>query len=355
MTRELMFSAVRVEGMTIALNADGKLPERIKVLNWGENPNFHGLAVRVGKPLMAAMSSGVYPFKRVALDFEHNTYPGSPAYLESVEPRKVAGFGTIEVVEGEGVYLCVDSWTPQGAEGAVNYCDVSAVPAMDKFGNVVAVKSVALCRNGAVPEMEFRDVALSVDSAFVDLVSTNTNKEISMEKLKAFIAKLLGKEPADVTDEEVVAEVEKKFAAGAVEPKPVDAALNVADVGAVVKAAVAQAVKELETQVVALSASVDSVKGAGVAKDKQGIIDEGRRAGKDVRLPEEAVAALSVDAIRTHVDGLPVTIPVDKRTPFSVREKGAVGVVTEYQRSLCLSCGVDADAVFGAEKAEKAE
>ena len=90
---------VRTTGLEIALSADAsKLPHRIKVLNWGDNLNCYGKRVNVGPLFAKCLAAPTYPFRKVALDFEHNTYPGTTAYKESQEPRPVAGFGTIEAI-----------------------------------------------------------------------------------------------------------------------------------------------------------------------------------------------------------------------------------------------------------------
>lgn len=350
--KELIITPVRVDGLTFALSADGELPKRIKVLKWGENPNWYGLNIRVGKELVAAMNSTVYPWKKVALDYEHNTLPGTRAYRESSEPRTVAGFGPVEVVEGEGVFLCMENYTPSGVENALNYCDVSAAPSLDRNGNVTSIKSVALCRNGAVPEMDFCEVALSIDADVFDVITGNKNKENPMkEKWRAFLAKLLKKSPEEVTEEEVDSAVKM---AGGKEPEekpaePAPVALSADAFGAAVTAAVQKAVKPLEEKVVGMSADLDKFKGVGLASRKQGIMDEARRAGKAVNLPEAAVVALSVEQLEEHVKGLSVTIPVDQRTPKHVAEPGANGEIGEDQRTVALNCGMEPEKVFGKE------
>ena len=153
---------LRTTGVAVSLSADAaKLPRRIRVLNWGDNPNCHGKRVNVGALFVKCLNADTYPYRKVALDFEHNTFPGTAAYKESKEPRPVAGFGTIEAVEGDGVYITMSSWTPDGEKMAANYADVSAGAVTDKEGNLVAVASVALCRAGAVDGMDFVEAPLS--------------------------------------------------------------------------------------------------------------------------------------------------------------------------------------------------
>lgn len=355
--KQIMITPVRVEGVGYALNADGKLPTRIKILSWGDNPNFYGLTVRVGQPLVDKMRDKVYPWHKVALDFEHNTLPGTTAYKESSEPRSVAGFGVIEVVEGDGVYLCMDKYTPEGAAKAANYCDVSASPALDAFGNVIAIKSVALCRNGAVPEMDFVEVALSVSASVSDLLSTTKKTETNMDKLRAWIAKLLGKDPATVTEDEMIAGLEAKVATPVADPA-LSVPVPVADAAALSVEAISKMLLErmtpVQEQVAALSASFAALQGASVAGQKQGIIDEARRAGKAVTLPEAAVAALSVEQVEEHCKGLAITIPVDQRTPAHVSEQPRMAAISEQDRVIALNCGLDPDVVFGKSAAKQA-
>jgi phage I-like protein len=167
----------------VSLSADAaQLPHRIKILNWGDNPNCHGKRVNVGPLFVKCLNAAEYPYRKVALDFEHNTFPGTAAYKESKEPRPVAGFGMIEAVEGEGVFITMSSWTPEGEKMAVNFADVSAGAVTDKEGNLIAVASVALCRAGAVDGMDFVEAPLSgsVSSALSGIANSRDNLMITL-------------------------------------------------------------------------------------------------------------------------------------------------------------------------------
>lgn len=137
-------------------------PTRIRVLAWGVNESTKG-NFTVGPVTVQALSANQrrYGFDRIALDFNHNTVPGTPAFLEAKEPRPVAAYGRAEVVEGEGLFVTDLSWTPDGLANWRNYSDVSATPARDEQGNVIFLHSAAICRQGAVPGMEL--VAASVE------------------------------------------------------------------------------------------------------------------------------------------------------------------------------------------------
>lgn len=324
---------LRTTGVAVALSADAaKLPRRIKVLNWGDNPNCHGRRVNVGPLFAKCLSSAVYPYRQVALDFEHNTFPGTAAYKESREPRPVAGFGSIEVVEGRGVYLTMSSWTPEGERMAVNYADVSAGAVTDKDGNVVAVSSVALCRAGAVDGMDFVEAPLSggVSSALSGIINNN-NKEGRAMDFKALLIKSLGLGD-DATDEAIQAALAK-----ALERKPDEnQEARQAAMSAAVKAAVAEAVKPIQEQVAALSA-------AAVAHEKRDLVAEAAREGKVVALSADALAKLSVEDLKATIAKTAVTVPLSAKTPATVKETAPSGEVPDEFRRIALNCGVSPD------------
>jgi len=343
---------LRTTGTTVTLSADAaKLPHRIKVLNWGDNPNCHGKRVNVGPLFVKCLSAATYPYRKVALDFEHNTFPGTPAYKESAEPRPVAGFGTIEAVEGDGVYITMSSWTPDGEKMAVNFADVSAGAVTDKEGNLIAVASVALCRAGSVDGMDFVEAPLSggVASALSGIINNGEvpsawcpvpgadgaepNKKGKAMDYKALLLKTLGL-GEDATDEAIQAAAE---AAGK-KPKEAgepgtgngerDAALSAA-----VKAAVAEAVKPIEEKVAALSA-------AAVAHEKQDLVAEAAREGKVVALSADALEKISVEDLKATIAKTAVTVPLSARTPTTIKENKTEGEVPEEFRKIALSCGV---------------
>ncbi len=321
---------LRTTGTAVSLSADAaKLPRRIKVLNWGENPNCRGQRVNVGALFLKCLNAATYPYRKVALDFEHNTFPGTAAYKESQEPRPVAGFGTIEAVEGDGVYLTMSSWTPEGERMAVNFADVSAGAVTDKDGNVVAIASVALCRAGAVDGMDFVEAPLSggVSSALSGIINNNQKGQQAMD-YKALLLKLLGL-GEDATDEAIQAALD---AAG---KKPTQEEQNAA-LSAAVKAAVAEAVKPINEKVAALSA-------AAVAHEKADLVAEAAREGKVIALSADALAKLSVEDLKATIAKTAVTVPLNAKTPANIKEKTSEGDVPEEFRRIALNCGVSPD------------
>ena len=249
-----------VTPVALAAGDGAKLPTRMKVLGWGDNPNCQGRKVVVGRKLVESMAAPTYAFKQIALDYEHNTCPLSSAYKHSQEPRPVAAFLSVDVVEGQGVFVNVDRWTPSGLENAHNYCDLSATPMMDAEGNVVAVVAVALTRTGAVPGITFSQAALAALAAMED---ENKNPEGIEMNWKEIVAKQLGLEPG-CTDEELQTAWKAHLEQVAAKPaaKPDTAALSATEVGEIVATAV-------QASTAALSARLD-------AQEKQKIVDDAR-------------------------------------------------------------------------------
>lgn len=136
--------------------AGDKLPDRIKVLGWGRNESVYG-PVLLDEQAVASLNANQRKLghDRVALDYEHNTVPGSDEYARTKEPREVAAFGTVEPVAGDGLYLKDLTWTPGGQAHARNYEDLSLAPKLDEENRVVFVHSAALTRNGAVYDLSF--------------------------------------------------------------------------------------------------------------------------------------------------------------------------------------------------------
>ena len=327
---------VRTAGTGVALSADAaKLPHRIKILNWGDNPNCHGRRVNVGPLFAKCLGAETYPYRKVALDFEHNTFPGTAAYKESREPRPVAGFGSIEVAEGRGVYLTMSGWTPEGERMASHYADVSAGAVTDGDGNVVAVASVALCRAGAVDGMDFVEAPLSggVSSALGGIMD-NIKQEGKAMDYRALLVKSLGLGD-DATDEAVQAALAK-----ALERKPdagdgAEKEAGEAAIAETVKAAVAEAVKPIEERVAALSA-------AAVAHEKADLVAAAAREGKVVALSVDALAKLSVEDLKEAIAKTAATVPLSARTPGKLAEPQA-DALSEAQRRIAANCGVSPD------------
>ncbi|HEX5222627.1 MAG TPA: phage protease [Verrucomicrobiae bacterium] len=134
----------------------GELPSRLKILGWGKSTSVHG-DVTLGElsALVLPQKQRALGFEKVALDFEHNTVPGTAEYNRTSEPRRVAAFGVVKLFPNEGLFLDELEWTPAGQAEARNFTDLSPAVEMDRDGNVLFVHSAALTRNGAVYGLSF--------------------------------------------------------------------------------------------------------------------------------------------------------------------------------------------------------
>jgi len=132
------------------------LPKRIKVLSWGKNTTTDG-DVYLTKETLKTFSDYQKKTGRdedVALDFGHNTVPGSIEYVAG-EPKQIAAYGDPELIEGDGLYLNDLEWTDSGKKNAKNYKDLSPAVKVDRNGVVIGLHSVALTEAGAVHGLKF--------------------------------------------------------------------------------------------------------------------------------------------------------------------------------------------------------
>lgn len=134
------------------------LPQRLKFFAWGDNKSTDG-NFRAGEKTSAELSANQKKlgFERVAIDFNHCSVPGTDTYkdlLSQGQPPLIFGYGRVNPIPGDGLYLEDIIWTPLGVQHARNFEDLS--PAIqDEDGEVTLVHSVALTPNGKVEGLEF--------------------------------------------------------------------------------------------------------------------------------------------------------------------------------------------------------
>jgi hypothetical protein len=156
----------------------GAPPSRLKILPWGESATTRGPVVvddTAARALPAAQAR--VNMRRVALDFQHNTVPGTEAFAAAQEPRPVAAFGSVEIEPGVGVFLDRLEWTPAGAEAfaAGNYPDLSPAVVLDGARRVALVHSAALVRNGAIYGLHAFTATVDSRSAGDDAAATSAD------------------------------------------------------------------------------------------------------------------------------------------------------------------------------------
>lgn len=328
--------------------AGDQLPTELKLLDFGVNQTRKG-PVSVGQK-----TRDTFPrlqrergFDRVALDFEHNTVPGTKAYKESSEPRPVAAYG-IPQLRADGIYLTSLTWTPDGVKSARNFIDLSPAPELDDNGEVIFLHSAALCRQGAVDGLSFYSVNVPVNAG------ENQNEDALMEKVLAALRKGLGL--AETATEEDIGKCLSTMSAELADAKVKLVALtaslasrtSVQESGPGVEQKAAKDAKSPE--LVTLSAEVKDLAGkiatfaAEIEKrDRSDLVALACREGKVLPLNADQVAATPVATLRDMVKNLAVTVPVEKRTPIHVQEFSVTAEpeLTETQKQIARNCGID--------------
>ena len=189
-------------------HTDGVLPKRLKIAKWGVNVarSVNGIGADktflVNDTTVAAlpgMQSRI-GYDLVQLDFEHQTHRGSKNYV--APPHNVAGHGRIEVVAGEGIFYVAADYTPSGVKHAADYPDLSGVFWPNEKGEVVFVSSVALCQQGSVEGIHFKEAELTALAASISASLADLDGLSDGDRVCALMRQFLGFDetatPADV-------------------------------------------------------------------------------------------------------------------------------------------------------------
>jgi hypothetical protein len=259
----------------------GALPERKKILNWGVNPTVRGPVivsdetVRVFNAVQAQKGRDL-----IALDYEHNTVRGTPAWKDSKEPREVAAFCRAEVIPGEGVFIFNIEPTPSGKTNARNYCDLSPAAEFLRGTNIVGgLHSVALCRQGAVNDLRIFSMEATMDCRLMLATLLNLGADVADEQLQQAYDAAMAASAAEATAEEGP-----------------DMATMSADL------------LKLTTQVATLTAEVAASRQAAAAATSA-------VQALSVEASTTAKATLLRDDLREHIASLQPTVPLQRLTP----------------------------------------
>jgi hypothetical protein len=188
-----------------------KLPTRIKVFAWGDNPSTKGnFCVGEGTAKTLSANQHALGFDRVAIDYNHCTVEGSPEYVKG-QPKAIFGYGRPNVVKGDGIYLEDIEWTPLGAKNARNYEDLSPA-AHQEDGQIDFIHSVALTPNGCLYDVTFFS-ASGGDKTNDDVMSTPNTAVITL----AALAGAMGL-AATATEAETMGRLQKLNRLSALEP-----------------------------------------------------------------------------------------------------------------------------------------
>lgn len=321
----------------------GDLPTELKLLQMGPNSTRKGNVILGAKTqALFAANQRALGFDRVALDFEHNTVKGTPAFSEASEPRPVAAYG-IPTLRPDGLYLTNLEWTPSGMRSARDFYDLSPAVQLEN-GEVTFLHSAALCRQGAVDGLHFYTLDL-VPSTEPQNPAFKQEEDELMDKIRALLLKGLGLAET-ATDDEIAA---KLAGMGGMQTTLTALSAKLDDLNA-------QAAKMIEEnkKLLALSAGVEgnaatiaTLQASLEKAERSAILRDAMAAGKVIPLTAEQIAATPVATLTTMVAALPVTVPLSARTPGNVQEFAVTaGEPTEQQKQIAIRCGMDPAKVF---------
>ena len=295
-----------------------ELPKRLKILNWGVNDTATKGPVTVGPNTAAALAANqaAMGFAEIALDYNHNSLPGHPNF--QADPRKVGGYGSLEVIEGDGLYLTALSYTPSGNENAREYRDLSPAVLLDDAGEVIFCHSVALCPQGEVRGLSFYSVNITeaLSAAAVAPSSKNQKPNHTMD-YKKLLCLMLGLDPATATDAEIEAAAKKL---GETEKKETE-----------VKEGDGKDIKALSTQVGSLSKIVSDLVNLNDSRERDVILQGAMQAGKVVPLSARTLPLADFKAIVDQLE--PNRVPMEQRTPENLTALAAGDALPNAQEA----------------------
>lgn len=309
------------------------LPERILILAWGEHDTTKGKVI-CDDTTMKQLSAynAARNWDRIALDFEHNSVPGSPTYQG--EPVKVAGYGTLQLVAGEGIYLVMSSWTPEGREYAAggHYGDLSPVVKVNDQNEVIGLHSAALCRHGATPGLVFLSAAGPIQTP-ASRIKHPAHTTMSPEELMKAIAKALGLAET-ATAEEILSGLTSKMGAMDATEKELTA---MKDKQKALAAAGDDTLKQLAAQLTELKGELKTLSATQLDSQRGEIIAQATREGKAV---PSIAKTLDLASLKQLCAELPVTIPMEKRTPEMIALSTLGSQETPEQKAVSQMTGV---------------
>ena len=319
-----------------------ELPKRLVLFKWGQNETTRGLR-HVGEKTLQVFSANqkAFGFDSVALDFEHNTVPGTEEYKLSPPPRLIAGTGKPFCERGVGVGIDIEHYTPEGTKFALDghYSNISGAAAFDENGEVIFLHSGALARQGANfdAKLGLFSAAIGDDGKFIHTSENQIHAaNPSMNKLiiQIFTALGLTAPKDDATDEQLAASA-KEFLAKLVPAAPGTKALETFT-ARLDKIEKADPAAPLQT----FAARLDKI-------ERGYILDLAARDGKVVpaeMLPDkDGKGGVTIEALQTFVASAPVTVPLEQRTPRHVQTfsaTGLTGATASEAEKIHKNCGV---------------
>jgi len=245
---------------------------------------------------------------RLALDAEHCTVEGTPAYLAGKEPRAVLAWATLTASPAEGlVYEDIEP-TPLGLEAWANkqYQDISPAVFRRADGTVLAVHSAAFCRHGEIDGLTIAAAAAGprLTPFFAALSATLTPSIQPMNKLLKTILAALN---IDLSEDAPEAD---QVAAGEL------AASKIAELMKAPPAAMTGDMKALQAQLVTLSASVTTLQNERDELARNELVRQAAAEGKVIPLSAEVLKLTPLSVLTEIVkQAKPGEVPLGRHTP----------------------------------------
>ena len=328
-------------------------PTRLVVLPWGTSDGRERGKFICNERTVELFGASQRALKldRLAIDFEHATVPGTPAYESSQEPRKVAGYGTPKVEPGVGIVLVDIAWTPEGlaAIQGGHFQDLSPATYREKDGSgvVVGLHSVGLVRHGELDGLTVDWSAKTAASLLSGLTALSaahddskaprstpsaTDKDNSDTKpMKELLLKLLSALGVTVADDADDAAFESAVTAGASK----------------LEALMAKPKEEVEpdamsAELASIKADLAAMKGDREQARRDALVAEATRDGKVIPLSAEDVNKLPVDILSAMIGKLPAgDVATQRKTPDSSKASETPDALsadeTKYARQLGLT------------------
>lgn len=292
----------------VALDASGgaPFPRRLVICPPGQSDarsrgkiivsadTFSGLAER-----QASMKLGM----RLALDAEHCTVEGTPAYLADKEPRAVLAWATLSGSPEEGlVYEDIEP-TPLGLEAWANkqYQDISPAVFRRKDGTVLAVHSTAFCRHGELDGLTiFAAAAGKTLAPFFAALSASTFPK-PMKPTAELIA--------------LLAALGVTLAADADEATTTAALISGTSKASEMMSDKPSAMSAFETRLTTLSADLQTVKSERDDMKREQLVTRAGLEGKVIPLSAEMIKATPLNVLEEIVSkAAPGVVPLGRKT-----------------------------------------
>lgn len=327
-------SPIRVEALAVAPAAEqGKLPlpKQLVICKWGQSKDLSGAPVIVNATTAAelAANQSKFGYEEIALDFGHNTAPKHGAdgrALPIPEPLPIAGYGKLSVEAGTGIIWTATSWTPEGERfyRGRHYRDLSPTVSRNALGEVTFVHSVALTRQGQIPDLH------AFAASQTPLPQPSQTPMENDPNYRALACQMAGLSE-DCSDEELIAaaaEAQAAIAAAAETPDPEPEPTPEPE---------PMAAAEPAEDITALSARMDLL-------ERSTLVAAASAAGKVIPLSTEQISQTPISTLQSMIEALPASVPLAAKTPTAEPPTPALAALSAAEQAVCRNLSISAEA-----------